>query len=114
MIAVALILGAIIVGASVVSRYWDKIVDFMKKAIYRVQAKIDRVVQGCRVAIRRLGDRFQTLTKYYSKNEQGRWRETVVAKEMDKSEVPEKYRDFAALEDEFDLTPELELQLHSA
>ena len=37
-----------------------------------------------------------------------------MAKEMDKSEVPEKYRDFAALEDEFDLTPELELQLHSA
>ena len=30
MIAVALILGAIIVGASVISRYWAKIVDFMK------------------------------------------------------------------------------------
>ena len=114
MIAVAAILGAVIVGVSLLSRYWSKIVEFMKQVIYKLKARTHQAVLGCRVSIRRLGDRFQNRTKHYSKNELGNWKETTVTCEMDKKEVPEKYPNYARLEEEFDLTPELQLQLQRA
>lgn len=114
MIGIALILGAVIVGTTLIARYWSRIVDFMKKVFYKLKSKINGVLMGSCVFIKKLGDRFQNRTKHYSKNELGKWKETIVTYEQEEDEVPEKYRNYATLEDEFDLTPELELQLQQA
>ena len=41
-------------------------------------------------------------------------KETIVTYEQSADEVPEKYRNYAALEDEFNLDAELELELGRA
>ena len=115
MIGIALILGAtLIVGGTLIAKYWNKIIDFMKTVINKLQLKVRGVVMGSAVFIKKIGDKFQNRTKYYSKDEVGKWKETIVTYEQNEDEVPEKYRNYAIMDDEFDLSPELELQLKNA
>ena len=94
MIGIALIVGAAIVGATLVARYWNKILDFMKKVIKKLSAKLsaNSKIMGTANYIRKVGNKFQNRTKYYSKNEEGKWKETVVTYEQTESEIPEEYR----------------------
>jgi hypothetical protein len=115
MIGIALILGAtLLVGGSLLSKYWNKVIDFLKNVIGKLKTKIKGVIMGSAVFIKRLGDKFQNRTKHYSKDEVGKWKETIVTYDQNENEVPEKYRNYATLDDEFDISPELEMQLKQA
>ena len=97
MIGIALILGAVILGTTLVARYWNTIVDFMKRVIYKLKSKVRGTLMGSSVFIKKLGDRYQNRTKHYSKDEVGKWKETIVTYEQSADEVPEKYINYAAL-----------------
>lgn len=115
MIAIALILGAtLIVGGTLVAKYWNKVLDFMKKVIDKLKKKVHGVLMGSAVFIKKIGNKYQNRTKHYSKDELGKWKETIVTYEQNEDEVPEKYRNYATMEDEFDLSPELEMELKNA
>ena len=111
-IAVPLILGAsVIVGATLVAKYWRNIVDFLKRVLTKLKQIIKGTIMGSAVFLKRIGDKFQNRTKHYSQNEQGKWKETIVCYEQDADEIPEKYREYAGFDQEVDLTEELQLQL---
>ncbi|MBU3178392.1 hypothetical protein KPL47_18875 [Clostridium estertheticum] len=112
MIVTALILGAaFLVGASLLTKYWNNVISILKSVITKLKVKIKGIVMGSSVFIKRIGDKFQNRTKHYSKDEVGKWKETIVTFEQSENEVPEKYRNYATMDDEFDLSPELEMQL---
>lgn len=112
MIEIAIILGAaIIAGGTLLAKYWNEVIGFMKKVINKLKAKVRGLLMGSAVFIKRVGNMIQNRTKHYSKDELGRWEEKIVVLEQNEKEVPEKYKEYATIEDEFDLTPELELQL---
>lgn len=114
MIATALILGAaFLIGASLLTKYWNKVIDVLKSVITKLKAKIKGIVMGSSVFIKKIGDKFQNRTKHYSKDEVGKWKETIVTYDQTENEVPEKYRNYATMDDEFDLSPELEMQLQN-
>ena len=112
MIATALILGAtLLVGATLIAKYWNRVIDIMKKAIQKIQIMIAGTVMGSTVFIRKLGDMFQNRTKHYSKSYMGKWEETIVSYEQTEEEIPEEYRVCVHDNHEYDLTMQLELQL---
>lgn len=112
-IAVPLILGALIVGGTLIARYWRQMVEFLKKVLNKLKQVIKGTIMGSAVFLKKLGDKFQNRTKHYSQNEQGKWKETIVCYEQNADEIPEKYREYAGFDQEFDLTSELQLQLES-
>lgn len=114
MIEIALILGAaIIAGGTIIARYWNQILSFMKKVIQKLKGKIKGILMGSAVFIKRAGDRIQNRTKHYAKDELGTWHEKIVTLEQKEEEVPSQYRKYATIDDEFDLTSELENQIKS-
>lgn len=111
-IAVPLILGAaLIVGGTLIAKYWRQMVDFLKKVVEKLKKVIKGTLMGSAVFLKKLGDKFQNRTKHYSQNEQGKWKETIVCYEQSADEIPEKYREYAGFDQEVDLTAELQLQL---
>ena len=110
-IAASVILGAVIIGATLVATYWNKIVDFMKRVLNKLKQVVKGTIMGSAVFLKKLGDKFQNRTKHYSQNEQGKWKETVVSYEQDADEIPEEYREYAGFENEVDLTSELQLEI---
>lgn len=117
MIGIALLLGtALLVGTTLLAKYWNKVIDFMKKVIGKLEVKLNKneKLMGVAISIRKVGDRIQNKTRHYSKNEVGKWKETIVTYEQEVSEVPEEYRKYASETEDYDLTPELELQLNEA
>lgn len=112
MIVTALILGAtFLVGAGLLAKYWNKVIDVLKAVITKLKAKLKGIIMGSTVFIKKIGDKFQNRTKSYTEDEVGKWKETIVTYEQTENEVPEKYRNYATMDDEFDLSPELEMQL---
>lgn len=69
---------------------------------------------GTAIYIRKLGDKIQNRTKHYTKDEVGKWKETIVSYEQNWNEFPEEYRKYVRTDEEYDLTQELELQLAEA
>lgn len=113
-IAVPLILGAaVIVGGSLIARYWRRMLEFLKKVLGKLKQVIKGTLMGSAVFLKKIGDKFQNRTKHYSQNEQGKWKETIVCYEQNADEIPEKYRQYAGFDEEVDLTSELGLQLET-
>lgn len=112
-ITTAIILGAIIVGTTLVAKYWRKILDFLKLVIGKLKRIVKGIMMGCAVFIKKIGDKFQNRTKHYSKSETGKWKETIVNYEQNPEEIPEKYREYAGFdpEKEYDLTQEFSMEL---
>lgn len=112
MISIALILGvSILLGATLIVKYWNKVIEVMKRAIYKLQTMVEGVLVGSAVFIRKVGEKFQNRTKHYSRTNLGKWEETIVTYELEENEVPDEYKNYAVLDNEYDLTKELELQL---
>lgn len=112
MIATAIILGAtLFIGISLLAKYWNKVLDVLKRAINKLKHMVSGVLVGSSVFIKKLGDKFQNRTKHYSKTEMDKWEETVVSYEQNPEEIPEEYRNYAGFGKEYDLTMELEIQL---
>ncbi|MBQ5319276.1 MAG: hypothetical protein J6K17_09295 [Oscillospiraceae bacterium] len=113
MILPALILGAVIVGTSLVAIFWNKVVETLQKVINKIKVAMNRTVLGCTIKLKRLGDRFQNRQSHFSKDEQGNWQEQIVTYEQNAEEIPDKYKEgnYATMDDEFDISDDLELQL---
>lgn len=113
MIPALLLLGAIGIGVVLVS-FWDEIVDWLKKAIVKVQEFIRSAIIGFTVFLRKVNRFVKEISKHYSKNKQGCWQETIVTKEVNENDVPPEIR--AKLEkissaSELDISSEMQLQL---
>jgi hypothetical protein len=114
MISVALIVGAgIIVGVAAI--FWNNIISYLKKAIQRVQEVIQAVILGVRVFLRKTSDGIMQITKNYSQDQETkRWKETVVRRTLNEDEVPREKRNRLVMDEEFDISEELEMKLQSA
>lgn len=113
MILSTIIMGAVCVaGVGLLATYWNNIIDWLKRAIKKVQSVINHVVYGTKVFIQKIKEGIKEISKHYSQDEYGRWKETIVTREIPASEVPEEIRKKAKYYNEqVDITNELELQL---
>ena len=107
MIEIALLLGAV---GLVLATFWDDIVNWLQKAVAAVKRVIQGILHGAKVFIKKAGEAFKEIAKYYSKNGT-QWTETTKTRTVDESEVPEEIRMRAERTNELDITDELEMQL---
>lgn len=114
MLPILFLLGAAVIGVGLVATYWKNIVGFIKKVKTKIEEKLRKPILGCSVFIKKIGDKYQNRTKHYSKNELGKWKETIVSYEQNEEDVPEEYRKYATMDEEFDLTDEMAMHLKSA
>lgn len=108
MILTTLILG-VAVGA-LIATFWKDIVGWLQRAADAVVKAIGKAAVGVTVALKKLYDGFKEISRHYSKTGT-QWQETVVTRTVPESEVPEEFRNRAALMEETDITKELEQQL---
>lgn len=94
------------------SNFFEKLLSFLKKAINLVERKTHLAVVGVSTYIKKIGDKiFEQRIKNYSQNEVGKWKETIVTVQQNEEEVPEKYRTFEVMDEEFDISNDLEMML---
>ena len=114
MILTALITGAaIIAGVGIVAAFWNDMIDWLKRAIAKVESVVAGILYGSRVFVIKISEGVQEISRHYSKVED-HWQETTVTKTVSASEVPQEILDRANLYQELDITEDLELQLQSA
>ena len=89
MIAITVILAlsaAVIIGLHI---FWQKIIEWIKKAVNKIKEVLGVVVQGTRTFIVKTKEGFKNKAKYYNENKITKeWEETVYTKNVDESEVP--------------------------
>lgn len=111
MIIEALLIGAaLLVGGSLVAKYWNSIVDWLKRCLQKVKQVIKTAVYGTKVFIKKIGEAIEEISKHYAK-ENGPWQETVITRKVNERDVPEDIRAMAQKYRETDITDELEAQL---
>ena len=110
MIQVVLALGAVIVGSGLLAVFWKDILNFLQKAIRKVQQVVEGILYGSKVMIRKISDGFKEISRHYSKLD-GVWQETTITRTVPESQVPKEFRERAARCEELDITDELEMQL---
>lgn len=116
MILTALLFGAaVIAGVGLVALFWNDLVDFLKRAIKKVQQIVSGIVYGFKVFVKKTLEGFQEISKTYSKK-QDTWEETTTTHTVDESEVPADIvaKAEAKKGQEVDMTDEVELQLQSS
>lgn len=114
MILTGLLWGAaIIAGIGIVAAFWNDLVDFLKKAVQKVQQIVAGIVYGARVFIQKLYEGVKEISRHYSKVD-GHWQETTVTKTIPESKVPKEILQRANGYSELDITDELEMQLENA
>lgn len=116
MISTALIMGAgLIIGIGIVAIFWNNIISYLKKAIPKIGEVIHNSVVGVQVFLRKTTDGIMQITKAYSQNlETRKWKETIVKRKLDEEKVPKDKRERLRMDEEFNITPELENELKSA
>ncbi|GCF70225.1 MULTISPECIES: hypothetical protein [Bacillus] len=114
MILTSLIVGAgILIGGSLLARYWNSVVDWLKRAISKVQEMMQTIIYGTKVFIKKMYEAMQEISKHYTRDQQGQWHETVVTREVSEYDVPPEILAKAnKTSQETDITHELELQLN--
>ena len=108
MILTALILGAALIG--IAAAFWKDLVNFLQKAIHKVQQIVAGIVYGCRVLVKKIREGVKEISRHYSKVE-NHWEETTITKIVPESEVPTEILERARAYEEVDITEELEMQL---
>lgn len=111
MILIPLLLGAAVVG--IVAAFWKDLVNFLRKAVQKVQQIISGIVYGCRVFVKKIHEGVKEISRHYSRVDQ-HWEETTVTRVVSESEVPSEILERARANEELDITDELEMQLESA
>lgn len=113
MIPFALALGAVIIGSGLLATFWKDVLNFLQKAIRKVQQVVSGVLYGSKVLLRKLSDGFKEISKHYSKLDDV-WQETIITRTVSAKDVPAEIRKRADYRVELDITDELEMQLQSA
>ena len=113
MISSSLILNTILtVIDSIFDYFINSIINWLQQAIIEVGKIITQVIIGTRVFIKKVGSVIQEISKHYSQSKDGRWKESVVTRNVSESEVPlEILKKARQSNQETDITPELELGL---
>ncbi|MCI3923531.1 hypothetical protein MO973_25215 [Paenibacillus sp. TRM 82003] len=112
MIITSLIIGAaLLVGGSLIARFWNDIIGWLKRGIEKVKTMIRTAVYGTKVFVRKMREAVQEISKHYAKDRDNRWNETVVTREVSESEVPPEIRAMAQRGRETDITDQLAMQL---
>ena len=96
-----------IIGAF--AKFWQSIVNWLQKAIAKITEALKKVVNGASVFAQKIGDKYNEISKYYSKNGTV-WEEYVLTKEVSADEVPDYIRAMNTAE-EIDISEELEMKL---
>lgn len=114
MILTTLLWGAaIIAGVGIIAAFWNDLVDFLKKAVKKVQQIVEGIIYGCKVFVKKVREGVKEISRHYSKVDQ-HWEETTITKVISESEVPPEILKRANASMELDITDELEMQLESA
>ena len=93
-----------------VGNFWKNFTDAIKKSADKLAKKMSRPVMGISAYFRRVGDKNQDRTRYYSK-EQGRWKETIVTRTLAEGELPQEYQSRLIPDEDMDLSDELEMAM---
>lgn len=117
MISIVIILtlsAALITGLLV---FWQKIVEWIKKAVNKIKEVLGITPDGTKTFISRTVDGFRNKSKYYYKQKvTNEWEEVTYTKSVDESEIPfdilEKVRK-QAISVEIETTEELKLAINA-
>lgn len=109
MITIAFLVGAAIVAAGVVAKYWNSIKDWLIRGAKKVQEVISGVVYGVKVFAKKMREAYKEISRHYSQDKQGQWTETIVSRSIPTSEIPADILAKAPVNKEKDITSELEL-----
>jgi len=101
---------AIIAEVGIVAAFWNDLVDFLKKAVNKVQQIVAGIVYGSKAFVKKIREGIKEISHHYTKVDQ-HWQETTVTKIISESEVPPKILERAKADRELDITDELEMQL---
>ncbi|MGD6778534.1 hypothetical protein ACQCT3_02265 [Sutcliffiella horikoshii] len=114
MIITSMLIGAaIIAGGSLIKKFWNNILSWLKRAVQKIKQIVKLAVYGTKVFIEKIGSAFREISKHYSKKENNQWVENIVTREVSASEVPPEIRAMAQQRRETDITSELQLELVS-
>ena len=95
--------------------FWRNIVEWIKKAVNKLQEVLGIVVKGTKTFVKRTVDGFQNVSKYYNINKvTNEWEENIYIKAVAQSEIPEEILmkvHGSALDEEISTTEELKLEL---
>lgn len=115
MIATAIILGVTAALIATIAVFWRNIVEWMKKAIKKLQDVLGIAIEGSKTFIKRTTDKIQNVSKYYNKNKiTGEWEENIYTKDVSESEIPDyilKQVKKSNIDQEIETTKQLELEL---
>ncbi|WP_226455747.1 hypothetical protein [Pseudomonas sp. AF03-9] len=98
MIPFILLGAALFAGAVVASAFWDKIKNFLEASVKHVRQIVKATIVGLTAYIKTqnvvagIAAGLQALNKFYSKNEDQQWEETVTTRTIPASDVPEHIR----------------------
>lgn len=111
-----LLLGGLLAGAAiaVAVTFWDQIKKFLHLAFNKVKKVLSAAIVGVATYIETENWResMRVAYKFYSKDEIGRWQETVTTKTISPEEVPENIRKkLERANGPIDISKELELSL---
>ncbi len=115
MIAIGIILALTAAFITALCVYWKNIVQWIKKAVHKLEEVLKITVKGTRTFIKKGVDGFKNVSKYYSENKiTGAWEEHVYTKSVSVSEVPPEILEkvqTSSVDEEISTTEELQLTL---
>lgn len=101
--------GVALVGAIAV--FWNSILDWIKRAIVKVQEIVQGVLYGTNIFMTKVKEAAVEIQKHYSKIGT-KWQETIVKRNVGYSELPEEIQQKINRNNvEVDMTQELELAM---
>lgn len=114
MILSGLIMGAaVIAGASLLVKFWNTVVSWLKRVYEKIRTVVQGVLQGTTIFFKKIGEAAKEISKNYAKVGT-KWQETVVMKSIGTNEIPEEYLQTMRRDNvEYEFTDELEMQLNA-
>lgn len=110
-----LLLGGLLAGAFVVAiTFWDQIKKYLSLSLKKVKEVVEATIVGVAAYVQTKNWRegIKAAYKFYSKNIEGQWQETLTTKTIAADEVPEHIRrKLEASSQAIDISEELELEL---
>lgn len=112
MILTGLIMGAaLIAGTSLVAKFWNSIVSWMKRVYEKIRGMVQGVIQGSTIFLKKMKEAAKEISKHYAKVGT-KWQETTVEKTIAIHEIPDEYlKKMSVNNREYEFTDELEMQL---
>ena len=112
MIPLILVGVAAFAAGVIVSKFLKQIVAFLQKAYYYLPERYKRLFQGAVKLVRKVGKTLVNVIKQYTYDkEEDQWREHIVEKKVDASDVPDHIRNKLKSANEIDISDETAEQL---